>query len=188
MKRLIGAIAVAAVAMFVVTGGAATAAKLITGKDIKNGSIKLKDLSKGAKDSLEGERGPEGARGPQGAQGAAGPAGAAGARGPQGPAGPSSLRISFALGDTQILCAAGGGECEAAQSVAQCPAGMIATGGGYESEEAPPAPNSVLLNSSTFDGTGWVVIMANEGDAEGDFFAVAHCTPGSVAGGAAAAR
>ena len=164
MRRLIGAIAVAAVAMFVVTGGAATAAKLITGKDIKNGSIKLKDLSKKARDALEGQRGP------------------------QGPAGPSSLQITFALGETQILCATGGGECESAQSIAQCPDGMIATGGGSESEEAAPAPNSVLLNSSTSDGTGWVVIMLNEGDAEGDFFAVAHCTPGSGAPGATALR
>ena len=115
MKRLIGAIAVAAIAMFVVTGGAATAAKLITGKDIKNGSIKLKDLSKGAKDSLEGERGPEGARGPQGAQGAAGPAGAAGARGPQGPAGPSSLAITSRWVTPQSSARPASDDCEAAR-------------------------------------------------------------------------
>jgi hypothetical protein len=61
----------------VATAGTATAAKLITGKQIKNGSIARKDLSTGVRAELSETAKP-------GAQGAAGPAGPAG---PQGPAG-----------------------------------------------------------------------------------------------------
>jgi len=57
MRRLIGTVAVAAVAMFVVSGGAATAAKLFTGKDIKDGSVALKDLSKRTKKVLRASPG-----------------------------------------------------------------------------------------------------------------------------------
>ena len=49
MRRLIGWTIVAAIGLFVISGGAATAAKLFTGKDIKDGSVKLKDLSKRTK-------------------------------------------------------------------------------------------------------------------------------------------
>src|SRR5215207_8550515 len=62
--------------------GTAGAAQLITGQDIKNGSIGAKDLSRAAKRALRGRAGPQGPAGPGGPQG---PAGA------QGPAGPASL-------------------------------------------------------------------------------------------------
>jgi hypothetical protein len=58
--------------------GGATAAGLITGKQIKNHSIQLVDLSKKAQLRLRGQRGqrgPQGVPGPQGPQGPAGPAG-----------------------------------------------------------------------------------------------------------------
>jgi hypothetical protein len=71
-----------------VGAGSATAAKMITGAqiangtvtgaDIMNGTVKEKDLSDGAKSSLQGAPGAAGAAGP------AGPAGAAGAAGPAG--------------------------------------------------------------------------------------------------------
>jgi hypothetical protein len=55
--------------------GSATAARLITGKDIKNGSITAKDLSKGVNAQLQrtGEPGPKGDPGPQGDPGASEP-------------------------------------------------------------------------------------------------------------------
>lgn len=74
-----------------VGAGTATAAKMITGADvangtltgadIMNGTVKKKDLSDGAQASLQGAAGPAGAIGP------AGPAGPAGPDGPAGPAG-----------------------------------------------------------------------------------------------------
>lgn len=75
-------------------GGVATAgaAKLLTGKDIKDGSIELKDLSKKARASLTGRTGPVGPTGATGPVGASGPAGAngnPGAAGTSGSAGPA---------------------------------------------------------------------------------------------------
>jgi hypothetical protein len=63
------------VALSVTMGaGAATAARLITGKDIKNGSITAKDLSAGVRDQLT-ESGAPGPQGPQGPKGDPGPKG-----------------------------------------------------------------------------------------------------------------
>ena len=58
----------------VATAGTATAAQMITGKQIRNGSITAKDLSKGLRAQL-GVPGPAGPSGPSGPVGPAGPAG-----------------------------------------------------------------------------------------------------------------
>ena len=78
-----------------VGAGTATAAKMITGADvangtltgadIMNGTVKKKDLSDGAKASLQGAAGPAGA---------IGPAGPAGPEGPAGPAGKDGVRTA----------------------------------------------------------------------------------------------
>ena len=44
--------------------------------DVKNGTLRVKDLNDNAVDALRGQRGPRGLRGPQGEQGEQGPAGA----------------------------------------------------------------------------------------------------------------
>jgi hypothetical protein len=54
-----------AVAVALVTAGGATAAFVVTSKNIKNGTIQLVDISAKAKKALRGQRGP---RGPQGIQ------------------------------------------------------------------------------------------------------------------------
>jgi hypothetical protein len=77
------AIFVALIALVLAMGGSAIAASLITSKQIKDGTIQTKDISKKALKSLRGKRGPAGAAG------AAGTAGAAGAKGDKGDAGPS---------------------------------------------------------------------------------------------------
>jgi hypothetical protein len=75
------------------TGSAFAAQALITGADIKNGSVTRADLSGRTLKSLKGKRGPAGrdgftgARGPQGDTGPAGPAGPVGPAGPAGPKG-----------------------------------------------------------------------------------------------------
>jgi hypothetical protein len=78
-------------ALVVALGGTSYAAAMITGHDIKDGTVttadvknhnlKLKDLSSGARSGLTGATG---------ATGATGPTGATGATGAQGPIGPSN--------------------------------------------------------------------------------------------------
>ena len=114
LTRTRATIVLAALAAFVLIGGTATAAKLITGRqiakgtitanNIKNGTLGTKQLSRAAIKTLQtgkpGARGATGATGATGPQGPAGPAGAPGAKGeqgiqgvpgPQGPQGPSGI-------------------------------------------------------------------------------------------------
>lgn len=109
-KKGVLAAAVAASLIVAVAATSATARSLITGLQIKNGSITSVDLADGTIKSRDlapslrhaktvvpgpqGEAGPQGPQGPngdtgaQGATGQQGPAGPQGAPGPQGPAGP----------------------------------------------------------------------------------------------------
>ena len=82
---------VAVLVLVLTLGGTAAAAKLITGKQIKDGSIGAADLSKKAKKSLKGKTGAPGSTGAAGAKGEAGAAGAAGAKGDAGAAGAAGL-------------------------------------------------------------------------------------------------
>src|SRR4051794_23090875 len=82
---------VSIVALVVACSGGAIAATVITSKEIKNGTIKLGDISSSARKSLAGSRGANGSAGATGARGLtglAGPAGAAGTAGAAGAAGP----------------------------------------------------------------------------------------------------
>jgi hypothetical protein len=89
---------IAAIALFIVIGGTATAASgLINGKKIKPGTVTAKQiknktittakLAPSTVKSLEGAPGETGPAGPKGAPGETGPAGTAGATGATGPAG-----------------------------------------------------------------------------------------------------
>lgn len=96
---------IAGIALFAATTGTATAAsQLITGKQIKDGSITARDIKKRSLGTAQlspkaitalrgagGAQGPAGATGAAGAVGPAGPAGAQGVPGPQGPQGPASF-------------------------------------------------------------------------------------------------
>lgn len=89
--RTVLAVVVAVIALVLSAGAGATASLLISGKqiknntvttaDIKNRTLKAKDLSRGAKSKLRGATGPAG---PQGATGPAGPAGLQGLPGLSG--------------------------------------------------------------------------------------------------------
>jgi hypothetical protein len=68
---------VAAAVVFALGVGGATAAGLITGKQIRNHSIGVVDLKRTAATALHGQRGPRGLQGPAGPQGPPGPAGPA---------------------------------------------------------------------------------------------------------------
>jgi hypothetical protein len=80
-------VAVAAVSLAIGSAGVAGAARLLTGKDIKDGSIELKDLSGKARTALKGARGAQGVAGPTGAAGPQGTAGTNGASGAPGTSG-----------------------------------------------------------------------------------------------------
>src|ERR1700709_154726 len=62
-RRVSPALVVAAVAVVLAGTGSAVAASIITSKDIKDGTIKLADISKSARKSLAGKVGPQGASG-----------------------------------------------------------------------------------------------------------------------------
>lgn len=103
LRRSAVAAIVAILSLVLISAGTATAARLITGKDVKNSSLTGKDIknkSVGAKDlsadvmaSLNAAAGPAG---PAGAVGPAGPAGAVGPAGAAGPAGPAVLTDVYA--------------------------------------------------------------------------------------------
>ena len=106
-------VVVAALALMLAAGTGATASLLISGKQIKNGSVtskdiknrslKVKDLSRKSRSRLAG------------ATGATGPRGATGATGPQGPAGLSGFEVitssvpltGLLTGTTSAVCPAG---------------------------------------------------------------------------------
>ncbi len=89
-KMRVGPAAVLAFALgaAVAGGGTATAARLITGKDIKNGSIGVKDLSKPVRAKLK-------------RTGTTGPSGPTGDQGPKGEPGPPGLSL-FTFADTAV--------------------------------------------------------------------------------------
>ena len=97
-----------ALALFIALGGPAAAdqaagraAKLITGKQIEDRSLTLKDLAPAAVKALQGKPGPAGADGTSGAPGPAGPKGEQGPPGPSGADGstPQQLLAKLASGD-----------------------------------------------------------------------------------------
>jgi hypothetical protein len=84
---------VALLALVMATTGSAVAASLITSKQIKDGTIQTKDISKKAQKALKGKRG---ATGPAGAAGPAGPQGPAGAAGAKGDTGAPGSALAYA--------------------------------------------------------------------------------------------
>ncbi|HKG04677.1 MAG TPA: hypothetical protein VKB03_16010 [Conexibacter sp.] len=149
---MVGAI----IAVFAATS--AGAAKFITGADIKNGSIGLRDISRAARRGLKGQPGPAGAPGPAGPQGAAGP---------QGPAGPGSISTTVR---SQSVTADGTG---IAIGDVHCPAGMVATGGSVWSNVA-----FVIVDRPTSDGAGWTGVAAGDPGDRAQVFVI--CTPGTA--------
>jgi hypothetical protein len=94
---------IASIVSILVSATSATAAFVVTSKNIKNGTIQLVDISPRAKAGLRGKRGPRGIRGTTGLPG---PAGAAGLPGPAGPAGPKGDKgdLAAAALSERYLC------------------------------------------------------------------------------------
>jgi hypothetical protein len=87
MKKLTPSMVVAVIALVAALSGSAVAASLITSKQIKDGTIQPRDLSKNARAAIKGPAGPEGPKGDKGDPGATGAAGPKGDKGDTGETG-----------------------------------------------------------------------------------------------------
>ncbi len=168
-----------AVALIAGVAGTATAARMITGAQIKDGSITgldLRDSSLTGKDvrngslskadftgSLRGEPGPPGEVGPTGPQG---PRGADGPRGPVGTAG-----LEYAIAGRQL------GSGKTLSWYVLCPVGKTVLGGGVSSND--PLGVRVLESAPLNFGRGWTISLRNQGPAEISAFAWATCVKAS---------
>ena len=165
MKRTI---IVCALVIAVAVAGTAGAARMITGGQIKNGSIGLADLSSGARAALRGQRG---------AQGQAGPMGPSGPAGPAGPAG--GLSATFTVDGPEIPTDPGAAVTAVRSSRADCPAGSLVVGGGFRGGVR------TFIADAVVSGNGYFVIGVNNGLLPDSIRAQAVCARG--AGAAAAA-
>lgn len=182
---------VACLALFVALGGSATAASLITSKQIKDSTITGRDVKNRSltradfNGSIAGPAGRAGASGapgpagPAGAPGAPGPAGARGATGPQGPAG--VVTTEGVLGPNVPL-GSSSSTSSVQSSTADCPAGTIVTGGGFD------VGVSDFIAFAEKSGNGYFVIAVNSGPDASSVQAQAICArgPGVMSSAAAA--
>jgi hypothetical protein len=149
---------IAGVVAMLISSASATAAFVVTSKNIKNGTIQTIDLSAKAKKALKGKAGPAGARGPQGQPGPQGPAGFAGA-----------TRIVSATFPVAPNTAG-------SPQTVSCPAGMGVISGGVSSE---------THGDTWFDapsGNGWAGAANNAaGINPGEVTVYALCAQGVAA-------
>ena len=164
-KRFSPAMIVAMIALAVALSGTAVAGTaMITGAQIKNGTIRMIDLHSSTKTALKGQRGEAGPRGPvgaagqQGPQGLTGPAGATGATGASGANGANGNNGTFDPNKVQyitgpkVIVAPG----ETTSAMATCPAGTTAISGGFFTSIAHTG------GSQTYGRTFHAVILTND--------------------------
>lgn len=151
----------AILALVVSLSTTATAALMVTGKQVKNGSLTGKDvrdaslavvdLDPTVLSHLQGLAGPAGPKGDIGPQGPKGDPGAPGAAGPAGPAGPAVTADDYRVIVSSVEASKGG-----TWSVkAWCPdwTGWVAVGGGGAwSEEGSDGGTSTLAGSAPVMG------------------------------------
>ena len=174
-KHLTPSMVVALIALFAALGDMAIAHPgLITGAQIKDRSLTLKDLSRGTVAALRGKAGPAG---PPGARGPAGPPGVqglTGATGPPGPAGGFDLaKISQVVGPTTTAQPAPNA---LTGMPAYCPSGQKALAGGYRIFSNNPDVGVGFFESVSLGSqSGWVVGIANSSPGPVDFAPIAVC-------------
>jgi hypothetical protein len=144
MQSTLRTVVIAGTAFAVGVAGSAGAAKLITGRDIQNGSVQLVDLSAAAKKALRGATGPVGRQGEPGRRGDAGESGPPGSPGVPGGSTPGAITTTVL---TRSFPAAPG----PAEGEVRCPSGMVALGGSVS-----PGYLDVLVDRPSDDGRGWI--------------------------------
>ena len=164
---------IAGVVAMAVSSASATAAFIVTSKNIKNGTIQVVDLSAKARKALKGSAGARGAVGPQGpdgpagARGPAGPDGLAGARGPAGSVGATT--IVSAKFDVSV-------NTVGPAHTVSCPAGTGVISGGVVSE----AQGDTWVDAPS--GNGWSGAANNYGGTDpGHVTVYAVCAQGAQA-------
>ena len=160
---------IAGVVAMLVSAASATAAFVVTSKNIKNGTIELVDVSAHAKRALNGQRGPRGAAGDAGATGEQGP------RGEQGLQGPPGRSPQYVNAYSEQRSVAPG---SFAFVNAICPADTIVVGGGFATQSVGTAKLVPTNSYPVTMGDGrpaWYVVMHNIGPATESFWAVAYC-------------
>jgi hypothetical protein len=127
-----GSMVVAVIALIMAMSGSAVAASLITSKQIKDGTIQTKDISKKARaqlaakaSSVPGPQGPAGPAGPKGDKGDKGDPGATGLAGAPGKDGTNGV-TNVAVRTGQVFVGANSSDV----AFAHCNAGEKAVGGG----------------------------------------------------------
>ena len=180
------ALIVAVVALVLACAGSATAARLITGRQIKDSSITTKDVKNGSllKRDFGAAQLPRGPQGTRGAEGPAGPRGPAGGAGRNGSNGFGVLRYpsnGFVLSNgqsdfVQVPCPAGtyptGGDAWAVDQATQLTFHPeVITGQGFTSTAAGV-------------GTGWFANVDDVSSGDVDVFVDAICANASQVGAA----
>jgi hypothetical protein len=155
----------AGLALFIALGSTATAASLITGRQIKDGTIAsadVRDRSLKAKDFAKGQlpAGAAGATGPAGTAGAPGPRGATGATGPKGDAGATGgAGPAGATGDTGPEGPAGPAGPRG-ETGATGPAGAPGSGGGPSVRLGRPLTDCAGQGEAVTGGAGEATYLA----------------------------
>jgi hypothetical protein len=191
MTITVRAAIVALLVALVAGGGVATGARsLVTGAEIKDGSITAADIKPGSLSArlfadsapARGVRGSRGPTGTPGLQGPAGPSGPQGLPGPPGPAGEGQTvgtQYNFVQPNAQtIVQTVGPGQVDSAS--AGCPPDQVVLGGGFRSSGSRAA--KVFVDDSFGSRDTWTVGLDNSGGASRATVAVtAYCMPAGQA-------
>ncbi|WP_322937421.1 hypothetical protein [Nocardioides bizhenqiangii] len=161
MRTRIRTVAAAAIVLVGVTAGSATAGALVTGAQIKDGSVRGADVRNGSLTGGDVRDGslslPDVENLPVGPKGEAGPPGLPGANGVPGLVQRSEPR-TLGAGDRLSW-------------TISCDLHETAVSGGVSSTR----PDLVSIERSTVDGAHWLVSVVNEGGAEALVFGWAMC-------------
>src|SRR5262249_10902724 len=136
-----------------------------TSKQIQDGTIQAKDISKKARASFSGQpgpAGPQGTQGPQGVQGVQGPKGDMGAAGKNGADGVDAFGTLKYVRHTCSVPERTQGSC-----TAPCPAGLRPVGGGaggHAGYSEHMEVNASQPNPADASATGWTVWFDNNPD------------------------
>jgi hypothetical protein len=153
---------IVALVVLVACASGATAASLITGQDVKNGSLTSKDVRDGSLRAGDLKDGfPVGGAGATGPPGSAGPGGATG---PTGPAGPVQL-VYVRGGEEGASSAALIGPDQKGGVEVSCPHGTYPLTGTLEVDgEGPVVTRFSGPVTAAGVPTGWRIALANEGE------------------------